>query len=438
MLKLFYKIYLPVIILLLLGYTAKVNWNDGQWQNVLEADAKGYYAYLPAVFVFHDLNFGFYQKAEVENATDPNLVYDYRVTYHGHTIDKYFVGEALLLAPFYETAHILTKLSSKHADGYSRYYVISITLAALFYLFLGLIALKKTMELYGFEKFTIFIVITVIVFGTNLFYYSIGEMGMSHVYSFSMVSLFMLYVTKYFRDYRLKYILYAALFFGLVVLIRPVNAMVILSVPFLAQRKENLIKGLKNYISHPGTMAASIFIVLMFISIQLVIYKLQTGSFFVYSYGEEGFNFKAPQIINFLFSYKKGLFIYTPVTFVSLFGFIYLWKDKYRFFTLLSFLFIIVYVLSSWWMWYYGGSFSSRVMVEYLPYFAMLLGFLYKGFVKQWQKIAFIGILFFLTTVNQVQTLQYRYYIIHWSAMNKERYWNVFMDIKPILNRKTQ
>ncbi len=436
MVKFFYKIYIPLIILLLLGYTAKVNWGNGQWQNVLEADAKGYYAYLPAVFVYHDLNFGFYQKAEVENATDPNLVYDYRATYNGHIINKYFVGEAVLLAPFYGLAHLLAKQTSFATDGYSKLYVISVTLAALFYLLLGLFALKKTLELFKFEPFSIFVIITVVVFGTNLFYYSIGEPGMSHVYSFAVVSLFILYITKYFRNFKTKYLLFAAFFFGLVVLIRPVNAIVLLSVPFLSQSKKNLKTGLMKIVHKPGYLLLSILIFLMIVSIQPVIYMLQTGSLFVYSYGNEGFNFSTPQIINFLFSYKKGFFLYTPVALVSLFGFIFLWKNKFRFFTLFIFLFFTVYLLSSWWMWYYGGSFSSRVMVEYLPYFAILLGFLCQGIAKYRFKFAFIGLLFLLTTVNQIQTLQYRYYIIHWSEMNKELYWNTFLDIKPVLNRK--
>jgi len=436
MVKLFYKIYIPLIILLLLGYTAKVNWGNGQWQNVLEADAKGYYAYLPAVFVYHDLNFGFYQKAEVENAADPNLVYDYRATYNGYIINKYFVGEALLLAPFYELVHLLAKQTSFAADGYSKPYVISVTLAALFYLLLGLFALKKTLELFKFEPFSIFVIITVVVLGTNLFYYSIGEPGMSHVYSFSMVSLFILYITKYFRNFKTKHLLFAAFFFGLVVLIRPVNAIVLLSVPFLSQSKKNLKTGLMEIVHKPGYLLLSILIFFMIVSIQPVIYKLQTGSLFVYSYGNEGFNFSTPQIINFLFSYKKGFFLYTPVALVSLFGFIFLWKNKFRFFTLFFFLFFTVYLLSSWWMWYYGGSFSSRVMVEYLPYFAILLGFLCQGIAKYRLKFVSIGLLFLLTTVNQIQTLQYRYYIIHWSEMNKERYWNTFLDIKPVLNRK--
>ena len=33
----------------------------------MESDAKGYYAYLPAVFVYEDLHFGFFDEIEKRN-----------------------------------------------------------------------------------------------------------------------------------------------------------------------------------------------------------------------------------------------------------------------------------------------------------------------------------------------------------------------------------
>ena len=34
-----------------------------------------------------------------------------------------------------------------------------------------------------------------------------------------------------------------------------------------------------------------------------------------------------------------------------------------------------------------------------------------------------------LIAVCQLQTYQYRYYFIHWSNMDKEHYWRVFMRV---------
>ena len=44
---------------------------------IIESDAKGYYAYLPAVFIYHDLNFGFYNDIEIKTYYNPNLSLDY-------------------------------------------------------------------------------------------------------------------------------------------------------------------------------------------------------------------------------------------------------------------------------------------------------------------------------------------------------------------------
>jgi hypothetical protein len=58
----------------------------------------------------------------------------------------------------------------------------------------------------------------------------------------------------------------------------------------------------------------------MMVSLQSIIYYLQSGYFFVYSYGREGFNFLDSHMIDILYSYKKGLFVYTPVTLIAMYG----------------------------------------------------------------------------------------------------------------------
>ena len=41
-------------------------WNKQDWKEIIRVDGKGYYAYLPAVFIYHDLNLGFFDKIEKE------------------------------------------------------------------------------------------------------------------------------------------------------------------------------------------------------------------------------------------------------------------------------------------------------------------------------------------------------------------------------------
>jgi hypothetical protein len=80
-------------------------------------------------------------------------------------------------------------------------------------------------------------------------------------------------------------------------------------------------------------------------------------------------------------------------------------------------------------MWFYGGSFSSRVYVEYIPVFMILLSLSIKGINIKFAKSVFVSMVILLIVVCQIQTFQYRYGFIHWSEMNKEKYWEVFMRI---------
>jgi hypothetical protein len=91
--------------------------------------------------------------------------------------------------------------------------------------------------------------------------------------------------------------------------------------------------------------------------------------------------------------------------------------------------------LSCWWNWWYGGSFGTRPMVEYLFIFAILLAYTLNN-IKRHMKSVFISLCFCCLLLCQAQTYQYRYYFIHWDEMNKERYWNVFMRVDLIVKKE--
>ncbi len=398
--------------------------------SVLEADAKGYYAYLPAVFIYHDLNFGFFNQIENKTYYNPNLYYEYLRECNNKTIDKYFVGTAVCLMPFFLVGHAITLISGLPADGYSYYYTMMVHLGALFYFLLALFGLRRLLRSFHINEKTIAIVLIAIVFGTNLFYYVITEFGMSHLYSFTTITWFSVTVRKYFSGYENKFLIYSALLLGIITLIRPVNLLIVLAIPFLAGSFDQLQSGFKSFINKKWPVFLSILGFLFVVSIQLIIYKISTGSFFIYSYKEEGFNFLNPEITNFLFSYRKGMFVYTPLLFLSLAGFIYIFRSsRFQFFTLLGFLSILVYVFSSWFMWFYGGSFSQRVMIEFYSFFAILLATAIQEIVNSNFKKVFLGLIVLVIIVCQIQTYQYRRMQIHWSDMNKEKYWEVFMRI---------
>ena len=135
-------------------------------------------------------------------------------------------------------------------------------------------------------------------------------------------------------------------------------------------------------------------------------------------------------MFNFLFSYRKGMFIYTPLLLISLVGLFRLYRaSRFQFYSLAAFFIVLVYVFSSWHMWFYGGSFSQRVMIEYYALFSILLALSIHQFSKKIIGNLYIGLIVLLIIFCQIQTYQYRRMQIHWSDMDKTKYWNVFLRI---------
>ncbi len=408
-------------------------WGSERWFKLLASDGPGYYAYLPAVVVYHDLSFGFFDKIPSIN-NNANLKYDYRRKIEGHTVNKYFAGVAFVQLPFYLTGHLVTILTRGAVNGYSRWYLVFFHIGALFYGLLGLFLFWKILKLYGIpDKLSAFLVLS-LLFGTNLYHYTVNEPAMSHIFSFSFVNLFVLQALLFFKKGDKKYFLLAMLSLGIVTLIRPINAMVVLSIPFLSGSWLVFKNRMAYLFRSPMILTSGILFYLAIVFVQLLVYKIETGNFIVYAYGGEKLNLLKPHLIDFLFSYRKGFFVYTPVAFLALFGSASLWKtDRFTFITWAGFLFLVIYVLSSWWMWFYGGSFSSRVMVEYLTFFFIPLAWWLSQtkYVKQLKILIIVLIL-----VNMIQTYQYQYGYIHWSAMNKERYWNNFLRIDKVIKHQ--
>jgi hypothetical protein len=414
------NICLSVVAIIYLVVSININFGKNKWQDVLESDAWGYYAYLPAVFVYHDLNFGFYDKIMHEGYFESRLAYEYRVGKEGRQANKYFCGTALAISPFYVVAHYISGMLGYPQDGYNRIYILSVNLAAVFYAVLGLFFLFKLLLFYSNKRSHIIMVLLAIAFGTQLFYYSIGEPGMSHVYSFCFINLFLWKIKNWFER-KGKFDLFMASFaLGIVFLIRPFNILIFMLIPFISGDWSNLKSGFYAYFKGIKLVFTSLLIFVSIACIQSIFYYLQTGLIWIDSYPGEDFNFLKPHVLEILFSFKKGLFIYTPLVLLAQLAIFYLWKQS-RFMVLSYLLFFIflTYILSSWWIWYYGGSFSLRAYIEYFGVFGILLVLLLSQ-VKNSHLVSVLIVLF--VVLCQIQTYQYRYFIIHWSEMNQEKY----------------
>ncbi len=440
--SLFHKNRLLLIGIILLSVANNIHWNKDKYIRIIESDAKGYYAYLPAIFIYQDLNFGFFDQMEADYSNQ-HLYYDYRQKIEGKFINKYYCGTAIAELPFFIIGHLHSWLFNKPMNGYSKYYPIWINVGTIAYLLLGLFFFGRILTFFQIENHQITLLFFITTFGTNAFVYTVLDPGMSHVYSFAFIAMFMYYAMLLFQQFdQSKTIIHSSkkLFFtlslllGIIVLIRPVNGLILLATPFLAIHFDRFKAATVRLFSSPKIIFPSLFLFFGVVFIQLIIYKLQTGHFFIYSYAEEGFNFSDPHILDILFSYKKGLFLYTPLAFVSLFGLYYSFKNnQYQFWTFTIFFFILTYFLSSWWNWWYGGSFSSRVYVEYFPMMFIPMALLLKN-IKQ--KAVLRCVIFALIIICQIQIYQFKYYIIHYDSMTKEKYWDNFLRVDELIWKK--
>lgn len=419
--------------IILLWISANMNWGDGRWNQIVKTDGNGYYAYLPALFIYQDLSFSFFDD-NANSGNEDGYVQDFRIDTKDGIINKYFAGIAVAQAPFFLMGHLANLITGNPLDGYSVYYLIFFQIGTICYALLSQYLLILILRRFSIPDVISSFTACLMIFATNVYIYIVSEPSLSHIHSLTFVNLFILSFLKFFESKHYRYFISGMIALGMIVLIRPVNGLIIFSLPFLSMSFQNYILSFQKLIRQPGIFFLGILIPILLISIQLIIYKMQTGHFWIYSYGGEQFQLTQPNMLKFMFSYKKGFFLYTPLLFLSLFGTYFIYqKSKYRFIALFSFLGLVVYILSSWWMWYYGGSFSSRVMIEYYTFFFIPLALLLKE--SKFRK-TFVTLSIVLLLICQIQSYQYRYGYLHWSEMNKDRYWDNFLRIDKLIKKE--
>ncbi len=408
------------------------------WDRSINSDGKGYYAYLPALFIYHDLTYKFVESYEQKYyPPDRSVFKEFRSQSDGKTTNKCFPGLAILWLPFFLIAHLLSSFLGFPTDGYSLLYQYAISIAALLYLWLGCRFLMKLLTRSGASVKNAAFITFIIAFGTNIMYYAVVENSMSHVYSFSLITLFLFYVYRYFHDKEGKHFILSAILFGLIVLVRPTNGLILLLLPLMAWLADPGIRNPFSTILHPPSsflqLASGILILALLISTPFILWHSTTGHWLVYQYGEERFNFLHPHFFSILFSYNRGWFVYTPVALVSVFGFRHLWREnKTAFFWTLTFFIIFIYVASCWWMWYYASKCGQRIFIDLYAIVAILFLFLYKSFQKRkFLRFLLTIILLLFTGLNIFQCYQHSCFIFPATDITREIYWDSFPRLDP-------
>ena len=416
-----------VFVLAISVYENYLSQGGGTWKEVIASDGRGYYAYLPSVFVYSEISFE--KVVERENEVYPSVqAANFITEADGKPVNKYFLGVAILMMPFFLLGTLFSLLFGVSPDGYNGIYQFMISISALFYLFVGLNFVRKLLNLFKFERYIISFVLVLILFGTNLLSYTVAAPAMSHVYSFAAIAGFMYFAANYFCKLNKRSALLAVITLALVVLLRPINGIVVFFLPVLAPGFNQFVKAFKRFFSS-GWSYLFILTAILLVMMQPVWWYLQTGNWLVWSYSGEGFYFTNPQILKVLFSFRKGFFVYTPICFVAIIGLVPLYRsNKLNGIFAFIFLFIYVWLVSSWWNWYYGDSFGQRVFIDVFPVFAILLAFVFRWIANiRWLNSVLIILTFILLALNLFQSWQYSRGILHPYAMDREKYAMVFL-----------
>jgi len=135
-----------------------------------------------------------------------------------------------------------------------------------------------------------------------------------------------------------------------------------------------------------------------------------------------------PHFFDILFSFQKGLFVYTPVLLLALFSLIWLvYRRKYYMaLTWLAFFLILTYILSSWHSWYFGASYGLRAYIDFYTIFFIPVAIFFNETTKP-VKATVITISLLTIPLNVIQAYQYKEYILHWTYMDKDKYMKSFL-----------
>lgn len=382
---------------------------NSPWHRFITGDGFGYYAYLPATFIYQDKHYDYkWFNAAVEKdyqgigsgSADEHFL----VNYKDKKINKYYPGLSLLWLPFFALAHTCALVFQFPANGFSLPYQWGMAFASLFYLFLGLLYLKKFIFKFSGKAWIALAVPILLFYGTPLFDFAINLNSLSHVYSFSVITAFTYYTFRFLNEEEnnLYHFCLILLLLALLITIRPLNGLVLMVLPAFVLHK-NKIKW--NAFLKPG--AGHLLLLLLTIGVvvrQFYILKSATGELFPNTYSGEPFYFLRPQLIKAAFGFQYGMFLYAPLLLLALVGFGF-YPGKTKRWILPGFFLMIFYIYASWWFW----PITNRALIDFYFIPALLLSALLMGLSSyRMYRNMVLGALFLCVAYYQLKQLQFR------------------------------
>ncbi|HEY4147048.1 MAG TPA: hypothetical protein VGM61_18350 [Pinirhizobacter sp.] len=370
-------------------------YGEGLNSPVVRSDGFGYYSYLPAAFVDHDLSYTTLQA----NLPPHTHLESYGIARHSETgkwFTKYPIGTAIMETPSFLVAYIGEKVTARPATGYSRLFQYANVGSSIGWLLIGILMVYGALRRWFDERISL-LTVTLLAFATNLFHYATYDGSFSHVYSFAAFAIVLRLALAY-RDAtthraRIGFVVACGAFAGLATIIRiPNGFVVLLPACVLFERLWNE-RDLRRFAT-----ASSLCVLAWFVALlpQLVYQHATTGKFLANTYAEsflhESFNWTHPELFNFLFSIRKGFFFWAPVMLLAVAGIPSLFrKDRWLAAAITAIFVIEIYVCASWYSWFFGASYGSRPLVDIMALLALPLAAGLDRLVKAWSRLVYLG-----------------------------------------------
>ncbi|MCC3157373.1 hypothetical protein LJ737_08985 [Hymenobacter sp. 15J16-1T3B] len=425
----FWTLVFCSVVVLLTSFVYYPKWGKPGSEAIISWDASGYYMYLPAAFIYHDLKqVSFLPEITRKYSPDPYQNQAHLDSLSGNQVLKYSAGLAVQVLPFFAVAHQTAKALDYEADGFSLPYQLGLQIGCETMAVLGLLlvwfALRRR-----FGEWPTALTLVVIVLGTNYLNYAAIDGAMTHNWLFTLYAALMLLTPAFYARPGVGRALAIGAVCGLMALTRPTEILAVL-IPLLwglRPARAVLMERVQFWRAHLGLLLLAAGALLAVGSLQPLYWHYVTGRWLVYSYGDQGFNWLQPNLRAGLIGYKGGWLVYTPLMLTALLGFGALRRQQSSaFWAILGYLLLFMYVTFAW-NEFYGGI-GARAMVQSYAVLAWPLAAA-MGWVLQrrWRVAAYavcllLGISFNLWLMHQAHRGT-----VYIGEMNRPYFWAVLL-----------
>lgn len=357
---------------------AEGNTHDFFWK---AWDGLGYYQWLPSAFITGNFDWMFWCKKIGA----------------GKAMSMYSLGVSVLELPFFLVSQLLTWSLGYPDTGFSPPNAVLMMASTATYAGAGAVISFKLARRFSNTPAALLAVVSIYA-GTNLFYYATREPLMSHVYSYFLIALFCWCSLRIIEGPRKIHVTLFLFSGALLVLVRQLNAVVILFPLWMSWTSKSGLKGAwGNLMRHPAALAIGLVIGLLPWFLQGLYWYHLTGHWYVNPYAYVGETFEwgkaVPGMV--LFSPRNGWFVYSPILLLAIGALLVgAWRNMRAARPILLILVITVLVYSAWWCWWLGGAYGFRGMVDYYALLAIPFAwFFYWALQRSWPMKVFIALL---------------------------------------------